>query len=211
LDNGSTLSLFGNPKMVTNIRESKTTLELVTNAGTRTKENRQRTNGFPVKLRKKDVAKTPAGDNLFNLGTRAKLDTKRSEIFHTFMAKGLFLCKRARPDIQQAILVLCTRVRDPNQADEESMGDGLIPEDKVIRPMNPWCYTKLDPVFWGKNSIDRCLTYVFWGKNSIDRCLTYGVCQVCCSSGPTGWYCQICENKDVIYVCMLIILKKRQK
>jgi hypothetical protein len=28
--------LFGNPKMVTNIRESKTTLELATNAGTRT-------------------------------------------------------------------------------------------------------------------------------------------------------------------------------
>jgi hypothetical protein len=30
------LSLFGNPKMVTNIRESKTALELATNAGTRT-------------------------------------------------------------------------------------------------------------------------------------------------------------------------------
>jgi hypothetical protein len=30
------LSLFGNPKMVTNIRESKTTLELATNVGTRT-------------------------------------------------------------------------------------------------------------------------------------------------------------------------------
>jgi hypothetical protein len=67
------------------------------------------------------VAKTPAGDNLFNLGTGAKLDTKRSEIFHTFVAKGLFLCKRARPDIQQAILVLCTRVRDPNQADWEKL------------------------------------------------------------------------------------------
>jgi hypothetical protein len=52
---------------------------------------------FPVKLGKKDVAKTPAGDSLFNLGTGAKLDTKRSEIFHTFVAKGLFLCKRARP------------------------------------------------------------------------------------------------------------------
>jgi hypothetical protein len=77
-------------------------------------------NNFPVKLGKKDVAKTPARDNLFNLGTRAKLDTKRLEIFHTFVAKGLFLCKRARPNIQQAILVLCTRVRDPNQADWES-------------------------------------------------------------------------------------------
>jgi hypothetical protein len=56
-------------------------------------------NNFPVKLGKKDVAKTPARDNLFNLGTGAKLDTTRSEIFHMFVAKGLFLCKRARPDI----------------------------------------------------------------------------------------------------------------
>jgi hypothetical protein len=78
-------------------------------------------NDFPVKLGKKDVAKTPAGDNLFNLGTGAKLDTKRAEIFHTFVAKGLFLCKRARPDIQQAILVLCMRVRDLNQADWEKL------------------------------------------------------------------------------------------
>jgi hypothetical protein len=53
-------------------------------------------NNFPVKLGKKDVAKTPAGDNLFNLGTGAKLDTKRSEIFHTFVAKELFLCKRGK-------------------------------------------------------------------------------------------------------------------
>jgi hypothetical protein len=78
-------------------------------------------NSFPVKLGKKDIAKTPAGDNLFNLGTGAKLDTKRAEIFHTFVAKGLFLCKRARPDIQQAISVLCMRVRDPNQVDWEKL------------------------------------------------------------------------------------------
>jgi hypothetical protein len=36
LDNGLTLSLFSNPNMVKNIKESKTTLELATNAGTKT-------------------------------------------------------------------------------------------------------------------------------------------------------------------------------
>jgi hypothetical protein len=77
-------------------------------------------NNFPVKLGKKDVGKRPAGDILFNLGTGAKLDTKK-KIFHTFGANGLFLCKRARPDIQQAILVLCTRVKDPNQMDWEKL------------------------------------------------------------------------------------------
>jgi hypothetical protein len=78
-------------------------------------------NNLPVRLGKKDVAETPAANSLFNLGTGAKLDTKRSEIVHTFVAKGLFLYKRARPDIQQAILVLCTRVKDPNQADWEKL------------------------------------------------------------------------------------------
>ena len=34
LDNGSTLSTFGNPKFVENIQPSDTTLELSTNAGT---------------------------------------------------------------------------------------------------------------------------------------------------------------------------------
>jgi hypothetical protein len=78
-------------------------------------------NNFLVKLGKKDVVKMPARDSLFNLGTGAKLDTKRSEIFHTFVAKGLFLCKRARPNIQQAISMLCMRVKDPNQADWEKL------------------------------------------------------------------------------------------
>jgi hypothetical protein len=78
-------------------------------------------NNFPVQLGKKDVVKTPAADSLFNLGTGAKLDTKRSEIFHTFVAKGLFLCKRAIPNIQQANSVLCTIVKDPNQADWEKL------------------------------------------------------------------------------------------
>ena len=32
------------------------------------------------------------------------------------VAKALFLCKRARPDIQPTIAVLCTRVKEPNEA-----------------------------------------------------------------------------------------------
>ena len=37
-----------------------------------------------------------------------------TEDFHTFMAKGLFLCKRARPDIQTTIEFLTTRVQKPD-------------------------------------------------------------------------------------------------
>ncbi len=33
------------------------------------------------------------------------------------MAKGLFLCKRSRPDIQTTIAFLCTRVKEPDEDD----------------------------------------------------------------------------------------------
>jgi hypothetical protein len=75
----------------------------------------------------------------------------------------------------------------------ESMFETVIPNNKVIRLMNCWCYTNLDPAHWG--------------ENSIDRCLTYGVCQVCCSSGPTGRRYVKCETKDKIYACISIALK----
>eukprot|EP00978_Attheya_sp_CCMP212_P044901 scaffold326348_cov39-Attheya_sp.AAC.1 len=72
---------------------------------------------FPEELKSTDTARTPAGDGLFNLGQGGKLAKERAEAFHTMVAKGLFLCKRARPDIQPTIAVLCTRVKDPNEAD----------------------------------------------------------------------------------------------
>jgi hypothetical protein len=76
---------------------------------------------------------------------------------------------------------------------DESMGDVVIPNNKVIRPMNCRCYTNLDPMHWG--------------ENSIDGCPTYGVCRVCCGSGPTGRRCVICCVEDMLHVCMSIILK----
>jgi hypothetical protein len=60
---------------------------------------------------------SPAANNLFGEGPSKKLDDKRKEIFHTWVAKGLFVAKRARPDIHPTIAVLCTQVRDPNDSD----------------------------------------------------------------------------------------------
>jgi hypothetical protein len=72
---------------------------------------------FPKELKSTDVAETPAGDGLFNQGQGRKLPTERAEAYRMMVAKGLFLCKRARPDIQPTIAVLCTRVKDWNEAD----------------------------------------------------------------------------------------------
>ena len=63
------------------------------------------------------TAETPAAGNLFDAGTGEELDRKWRELFHRFVAKGLFLCKRARPDIQMTIGVLATRVQAPTTAD----------------------------------------------------------------------------------------------
>jgi hypothetical protein len=68
-------------------------------------------------IKSTDKAATPATVDLFNLGLDKKLDKKRAEEFHTIVAKGLFVAKRARPDIHPTIALLCTRVRAPNESD----------------------------------------------------------------------------------------------
>eukprot|EP00980_Cylindrotheca_fusiformis_P015741 scaffold4554_cov56-Cylindrotheca_fusiformis.AAC.1 len=70
---------------------------------------------FSVKLKSTDVSLTPATNNLFEKDDKNKLDKKRADEFHGVVAKGLFLAKRARGDIHQVILVLCSRVRDPDE------------------------------------------------------------------------------------------------
>ena len=70
---------------------------------------------FPVKITK--TAKTPAGDKLMEVGNEKVLDKQRAEVYHTTVAKGLFLCKRARPVIQPTIEFLSTRVISPTEMD----------------------------------------------------------------------------------------------
>ena len=72
---------------------------------------------FSVVIGESDTMNTPAGVNLFKKGPNKLLERSRCEEFHTMTARGLFLTKRARPDIQQTIAVLCTRVQNSNESD----------------------------------------------------------------------------------------------
>jgi hypothetical protein len=61
---------------------------------------------------------TPWTEKLFKVQEDAKkLEEERRSIFHTFMMKAMFMCKRARPDIEPAISFLSSRVNDANKGD----------------------------------------------------------------------------------------------
>ena len=68
---------------------------------------------FPVALKKGKTAMTPATSDLFNVGKGKMLNDDQQEVFHRFVAKGLFMSKRGQPDVHQVISVLCTRVQKP--------------------------------------------------------------------------------------------------
>ena len=72
---------------------------------------------FPVKFKSSATAPSPAAEDLFAEGEGNDLNPQNSEVYHTFVAKGLFACKRARPDIHPTIAVLSTRVKKPNEDD----------------------------------------------------------------------------------------------
>jgi hypothetical protein len=61
-----------------------------------------------------DKYNTPASENLFKINEKSpKLTKEQAEEFHTTVARGLFVSKRGRPDIQPTIAFLCTRVKAP--------------------------------------------------------------------------------------------------
>jgi hypothetical protein len=67
-------------------------------------------------------APTPASKYLFDVDKNAeKLDSTNADLFHHNTAKLLFLCKRARPDIQTAVAFLCTRVQFPDVDDYKKL------------------------------------------------------------------------------------------
>jgi hypothetical protein len=66
---------------------------------------------------------TPAANHLFEVNETnpTQLDQTTADLFHHIVAKLLFLCKRARPDIQTAVAFLCTRVKSPDHDDYKKL------------------------------------------------------------------------------------------
>jgi len=67
--------------------------------------------------------RTPASSHLFEVNSvdPAVLNEETATLFHHNVAKLLFLCKRARPDIQTAVAFLCTRVQSPDADDYKKL------------------------------------------------------------------------------------------
>jgi hypothetical protein len=71
---------------------------------------------FPEKLTGK--TKGPWNENLFKVDeTAKKLDAEKAKVFHTFVMRGMFLCKRGRQDLQPGVAFMSTRVTKPNKGD----------------------------------------------------------------------------------------------
>jgi hypothetical protein len=67
-------------------------------------------------------APSPAANHLLTINDdQTKMDEKKAQLFHTYMAKTLFLCKRARPDLQTAVAFLSTRVKSCDKDDYKKL------------------------------------------------------------------------------------------
>jgi hypothetical protein len=73
---------------------------------------------FPQGCLEGSAVASPWNENLFKPNeSSTDLTKEEAEVFHTVTAQGLFLTKRARPDIAPAIAYLTTRVKKPNRDD----------------------------------------------------------------------------------------------
>ena len=64
------------------------------------------------------TARTPAAEHLFNVSPTPKpLPADTVIMFHHNVAKLLFLCKWAWPDLQTAVTFLCTWIKSPDEDD----------------------------------------------------------------------------------------------
>ena len=68
------------------------------------------------------TAQTPAADHLSTVNPTPKpLPEETTIMFHHNVAKLLFLCKQARPDLQTAVAFLSTQVKSPDEDDYKKL------------------------------------------------------------------------------------------
>ena len=62
------------------------------------------------------VARTPVAEHLFTVNpTPKQLNEETAMMFHHNIAKLLFLCKQACPDLQMSVVFLSTCVKSPDE------------------------------------------------------------------------------------------------
>ena len=73
------------------------------------------------------IAATSAAEHLFDIDISKKvpLNEEQSIMFHHYVAKLLFLCKRACPDIQTAVAFLSTLVKEPDIHDYKKLARAM--------------------------------------------------------------------------------------
>ena len=67
------------------------------------------------------TALTPSSNHLYDKGEGGLLGKDDKGLFHSTVAKGLFVSTRSRPDIIPTLAVLSGRVREPNVSDREKL------------------------------------------------------------------------------------------
>ena len=68
-----------------------------------------------MKIEKFRVVEISATKNIFKVDESYPPENNKVELFQTTVARGLFLCKRSRPNMQTTIEVLCAIVKHTNQ------------------------------------------------------------------------------------------------
>jgi hypothetical protein len=71
------------------------------------------------------VAVTPALANLFTVADSTLLNASDKEVFHSVVAKVLYLAKRTRPDLLLLCSYLTTRVQCPTESDNNKLFRGI--------------------------------------------------------------------------------------
>lgn len=97
------------------------------------------------------IVSTPANRRLFEISDNAEeLDNQKSKLFHSIVAKLLYICKRSRPDLETAVSFLCTRV---SKCDIEDW-------KKLIRVLSYAKQTINDPRIIGVYSLKKLFSWI---------------------------------------------------